>query len=65
MISKCHFVNNHICKFEAISPMSCNKTMIKVQLMGIVQGAQLKVNYISYPSSIRAHNLGVIHCICA
>ena len=66
MISKCNFVNNHICKFEAISSMSCNKTMIKVQLMGIVQGAELKVYDISYPSNKRAHHLGVtaLYVIC-
>ena len=43
MINKCHLANNHIRQFSAISPMSCNKTMIKVQLMRIVQGAHLKV----------------------
>ena len=63
MISKCHFVNNHIRRFEPISPMSWNKTTIKIQLMGIVQCAELKVYDISYPSNKGAHNLDVIaHC---
>ena len=63
MINKCHLANNHIRQFSAISPMSCNKTMIKVQLMRIVQGSELKVYDISYPSNKGAHNLDVIaHC---
>ena len=63
MINDHHCANNHIRRFKAISPMSWNKTMIKIQLMRIVQGAELKVYDISYPSNKGAHNLDVIaHC---
>ena len=66
MINDHNFANNHIRRFKAISSMSWNKTMIKIQLMRIVQGAELKVYDISYPSNKRAHHLGVtaLYVIC-
>ena len=63
MINDHHCANNQIRRFKATSSMSWNKTMIKIQLMRIVQGAELKVYDISYPSNKGAHNLDVIaHC---
>ena len=63
MINNNHFTNNQICRFEEISSMSWNKTMIKIELMRIVQGAELKVYDISYPANKGAHSFAAIaHC---
>ena len=63
MINNNHFTNNQICRFEAISSMSWNKTMIKIELMRVVQGVELKVYDISYLANKAAHSFDAIaHC---